>query len=186
MRTLAQVTGGVKYGEGKPVYVLTSGSTFSAAEGFTYHLRSFERATVVGEQTRGGAHPVRLMKINERFRISVPFARAVNPLTGTNWEGVGVKPHIRTSRGEALRAAHIHALDTLIEQNSDHPQKVEDWKAARKALQEGSQTASGRSLGGPRTTEIHLNNKACVQSQRHDFTINHRRRVKRCCQRPPR
>ncbi len=138
MWTLAEVPGGVKYGEGKPVYVLTSGSTFSAAEGFTYHLRSFERATVVGEQTSRGAHPVRLMKVNDRFRISVPFARAVNPLTGTNWEGVGVEPHVPTSRGEALRAAHIHALDTLIEQNSDQPQKVEGWKAARKALQEDS------------------------------------------------
>ena len=42
-----------------PVYVLTSNHTFSAAEEFTYNLKNLERATIVGETTGGGAHPVR-------------------------------------------------------------------------------------------------------------------------------
>ena len=41
-----------------PVYVLTSPRTFSAAEEFTYNLKNMERATIVGETTGGGAHPV--------------------------------------------------------------------------------------------------------------------------------
>ena len=42
-----------------PVFVLTSAATFSAAEEFCYDLRTRERATLVGEQTRGGANPGR-------------------------------------------------------------------------------------------------------------------------------
>jgi C-terminal processing protease CtpA/Prc len=43
---------------GKPVLVLISGRTFSASEELAYDLKSFKRATLIGETTGGGAHTV--------------------------------------------------------------------------------------------------------------------------------
>lgn len=90
-----------------PIYVLTSNYTFSAAEEFTYNLKNLERATIIGEVTGGGAHPGGPMVINNGFVVNVPRGRAINPITKTNWEGTGIKPHIELS-GEA-------ALDKAIE-----------------------------------------------------------------------
>ncbi len=89
----------------QPVYVLTSARTFSGGEEFTYNLKSLERATIVGETTGGGAHPVRGEWINEQFTIGVPFARAINPITKTNWEGTGVEPDVAVPAAEALDKA---------------------------------------------------------------------------------
>jgi C-terminal processing protease CtpA/Prc len=96
---------GRRFGGAKPVYVLTSAQTFSGAEEFAYNLKTLKRATVVGETTGGGAHPVRGQRIDEHFMIGVPFARAINPITHTNWEGVGVEPDVKVPASEALATA---------------------------------------------------------------------------------
>ena len=93
---------GRKFGGTKPVYVLTSSFTFSGAEEFSYNLKALKRATIVGEQTGGGAHPTRGMRIDEQFGIGVPFARAINPITKTNWEGTGVTPDVKVPAAQAL------------------------------------------------------------------------------------
>ncbi|MEA2765988.1 MAG: retinol-binding protein 3 [Gemmatimonadaceae bacterium] len=96
---------GRRFGGQKPVYVLTSARTFSGAEEFTNNLKTLKRATIVGETTGGGAHPVSGHRIDEHFMIGVPFARAINPVTHTNWEGVGVKPDVIVPASEALSTA---------------------------------------------------------------------------------
>ena len=96
---------GRRFGGTKPIYVLTSARTFSGAEEFTYNLKNLKRATIVGETTGGGAHPVAGHRIDEHFMIGVPFARAINPITHTNWEGVGVKPDIPVPANDALATA---------------------------------------------------------------------------------
>jgi C-terminal processing protease CtpA/Prc len=96
---------GRKYGGTKPVYVLTSGVTFSAAEEFTYNLKALKRATIVGEPTGGGAHPTRGEPIDDQFSIGVPFARSVNPITMTIWEGTGVTPDVTVPAALALVTA---------------------------------------------------------------------------------
>jgi retinol-binding protein 3 len=97
-----------------PLYILTSGYTFSAAEEFTYNMRNLERATIVGETTGGGAHPVDMMRYPELgVRMSLPFGRAVNPITGTNWEGTGVEPHLQVPAPDALQVAYTKALETV-------------------------------------------------------------------------
>jgi pimeloyl-ACP methyl ester carboxylesterase len=93
---------GRKFGGTKPVYVLTSSRTFSGGEEFTYDLQTQKRATVVGETTGGGAHPVRGERIDAHFMIGVPFARAINPVTHTSWEGTGVVPDVKVPAAEAL------------------------------------------------------------------------------------
>jgi C-terminal processing protease CtpA/Prc len=96
---------GKRFGEGKPVYVLTSPKTFSGAEEFSYNLKNLKRATIVGERTGGGAHPGAVRKLNDRFAIFVPTGRAVSPVTGTNWEGTGVIPDVEVPAAEALERA---------------------------------------------------------------------------------
>jgi len=96
---------GQRFPKDLPVYVLTSSRTFSGAEEFSYNLKNLKRATIVGETTGGGAHPVRGERINERFVIRVPYVRANNPISKTNWEGTGVEPDIKTSADSALERA---------------------------------------------------------------------------------
>ncbi len=101
------------------LYVLTSNYTFSGAEEFTYNLKNMERATIVGETTGGGAHPVERHIINDNFAISVPFGKAVNPITNTNWEGTGIEPDINVAKDKAMHTAYLMALETLAEEEQD-------------------------------------------------------------------
>jgi hypothetical protein len=112
-----------------PVYVLTSGRTFSAAEEFTYNLKTLKRATIVGEVTGGGAHPVTPFALADGFVVMLCQARAVNPITNTNWEGIGVEPDIDAPQAEALAKAHIHALETLLAKSaSDGEGAKRQWE----------------------------------------------------------
>ncbi len=103
------------------LYVLTSSRTFSGAEEFTYNLKNMERAIIIGETTSGGAHPVTPYIINDNFIVRVPFGRAVNPITETNWEGTGIDPHVKTTKAMAMDMAYMMALDSLMkkEENED-------------------------------------------------------------------
>jgi retinol-binding protein 3 len=100
--------------DGKPAFVLTSKGTFSGAEEFTYNLKNLKRATIVGETTGGGAHPVAGHRIDDHFMIGVPFARAINPITKTNWEGTGVEPDVKVPAADALATAQKLAAEKLV------------------------------------------------------------------------
>jgi hypothetical protein len=104
-----------------PVYVLTSHRTFSGAEEFTNNLKVLKRATIVGEVTGGGAHPVGGHRIDDRFTIGVPFARAINPVTKTNWEGVGVEPDVKVPADDALTTAQAMAAKEMASRRAAEP-----------------------------------------------------------------
>lgn len=87
------------------VYVLTSSNTFSGAEEFCYDLQNTKRATIVGEVTGGGAHPVMGRRLDDHFAIGVPFARAISPVTHTDWEGKGIQPDVKVPADQALDTA---------------------------------------------------------------------------------
>ena len=101
---------GTRYTE-RPVYVLTSGQTFSGGEDFAYTLQALGRATVVGETTGGGAHPTRGFPISAAVHIGIPFARSINPVTGTNWQGTGVVPDVAVPEAQARDTAYAKALE---------------------------------------------------------------------------
>ena len=101
---------GPRYGQTKPVFILTSARTFSAAEEFTYDLKNLKRATIVGETTGGGAHPGGLRRLTDHFGIWLPTGRAINPITKTNWEGTGIEPDIKTPALNALEVAQREAV----------------------------------------------------------------------------
>lgn len=111
--TKPQQVEGERYGEDKPIYVLTSDKTFSGGEEFAYNLQALGRATIVGETTGGGANLTRPFDLAEDFTVAIPVSTPVNPGTRTNWEGSGVKPNIEVPEEEALETAQDAALEKL-------------------------------------------------------------------------
>jgi len=101
----------------KPIYILTSKNTFSAAEAFTYTLKHLDKATVVGEVTKGGANRTKRINLNDEFTISIPYIKSIHPITKTNWEGVGVQPNIITTEKNAFVKAYIDAINTTVKRN---------------------------------------------------------------------
>ncbi len=97
--------GGTKMPE-VPLFIITSDRTFSGAEEFSYNMQTQKRATLVGQTTGGGANPGGTRRINDNLNVFIPVGRAINPITKTNWEGVGVVPEIVTTPEEALAKTH--------------------------------------------------------------------------------
>lgn len=89
----------------KPVYVLTSASTVSAAEQFCFNLKMLKRVTLVGEATRGSAHAGVFHRIDAHFGMGITETRAINPYSETDWEGTGVEPDIKVKAADALETA---------------------------------------------------------------------------------
>jgi len=90
---------------GASVYVLTSKGTFSGGEEFAYDIQALKRGTLVGEVTGGGANPVGGVPLGHDMMGMIPFGRPENPITNTNWEGVGVQPDVAVVAGDALKVA---------------------------------------------------------------------------------
>ena len=106
------------------LYILTSSRTFSGAEEFTYNMKNLKRATVIGETTGGGAHPTRAMIVQTDYMLRVPYARAINPVSKTNWEGTGVAPDIAVPAAEAFDKAYAMAVEKLAAKASDPARKA--------------------------------------------------------------
>jgi hypothetical protein len=98
----------------RPVYVLISSHTFSGGEELCYNLQALGRAELIGETTGGGAHPTRGFPISRAVRIGIPFARSINPVTGTNWQGTGVIPDVAVPEAEAYDVAYGKALRHVL------------------------------------------------------------------------
>ncbi len=95
----------------QPVFVLTSKRTFSGAEEFAFDLKIQKRATIVGETTGGGAHPVSGHTVADYFMVAVPFAKSLDPVTKTNWEGTRVEPDVKVPAADALATAEKLSLE---------------------------------------------------------------------------
>lgn len=107
----------------KPVFILTSQDTFSAGEEFCNDLKETKRATLVGESTKGGAHPGRAIRFHKNFQVFVARGRAINPTSKSNWEGCGVIPHIESTREDAFPKAYKIALERVLETIGEHEPK---------------------------------------------------------------
>jgi len=103
----------------KPVYVLTSRRTGSCAEEFSYDIKMLKRGTLVGETTAGGANPGGFARLNDHFLAFIANGRAVNPISKTNWEGVGVEPDVKVKAEDALTTAHVAAIEALKAKTTD-------------------------------------------------------------------
>lgn len=98
---------------GKPLYVLTSGGTASAAEEFTGHVAGYRLGQIVGANTAGAAYRNDILAVEDRFILSVSVGRPVLASTGSDWEGVGHAPTLPADVPAALDVAHAAALKTV-------------------------------------------------------------------------
>ncbi len=108
----------------KAVYVLTSNRTYSGGEAFAYDLQQFKKAMVVGDTTRGGAHPTEFVRLNQSFACGIPYARPVNMVSKTNWEHVGVKPDINIHPDRVITEAHVTAVRSLLAKVSESADRL--------------------------------------------------------------
>ncbi len=109
----------------RPVSILTNSETVSAGEGFTYHMQVLKRATVVGARTAGGANPMREVWLDPHFSAGIPYGRAVDPITKSNWEGTGVTPDVITPSAHAPTTAYIGLLKTRMAHATDDREREE-------------------------------------------------------------
>lgn len=118
---------GKRYGQTRPLYVLTSSDTISGCEDFAYALKNAGRAKLVGETTAGAAHAGSPHRLSAHFMMFVPSGRPINPVTHGNWEGVGVAPDIKTSAKKALDAAQLAILQGMVSAEKD-PMRKDDMQ----------------------------------------------------------
>jgi C-terminal processing protease CtpA/Prc len=114
---------GTRYGGARKVFVLTSADTFSGCEDFAYALKYSRRATIIGENTGGGAHAGSPQRLGAHFMMFVPTGRPINPVTHRDWEGVGVAPDVEVDADDALDVAEVAALKAAIAMEADP-----EWK----------------------------------------------------------
>jgi peptidase S41-like protein len=126
----------------KPVYVLTSSHTFSGGEDFAYTLQALGRAEVIGETTGGGAHPTRPFPISPAVHIGIPFARSINPVTGTNWQGTGVVPDVAVPEEQAYDTAYAKALRHVLDLDDVPPPVADEAREVLAGLETAGDTAS--------------------------------------------
>ncbi|KAJ3342641.1 hypothetical protein HDU93_001621 [Gonapodya sp. JEL0774] len=106
---------GVKY-LNKPVYILTSPSTFSAAEALAVVLQGFKRAVVVGQTTAGGGHPCGFVRAgHDHFQASISIGRTICLATDKGWEGVGCIPDIPVEPLPGFVAGSTAVEDVVLE-----------------------------------------------------------------------
>jgi hypothetical protein len=114
----------------RAAYLLVGSGTASAAESFTYMLQNRKRVLVVGQKTAGAANPGGYVRVSEHLALFVPNGRPVDPLTGTNWEGIGIQPDVVSDRSDALETAQRLALEALLSGTESTEEKRGSWRDA--------------------------------------------------------
>jgi len=131
-----------------PLYVLTSSRTFSGAEEFTNNMKVLKRARIVGETTGGGANPGGFFPLAAGLGMFIPTGRAINPVTGKNWEGTGVEPDEKVPAADAYNVAYREALQKIESSAKDQQEKAEaSWAGAALDAQMHPVSLSGDALG---------------------------------------
>ncbi len=142
------------YGAKKPVFVLTSGYTFSGGEEFAYDVQAFKRGVIVGQTTGGGANPGGPRSLGHGFTVFVPMGLAKHPATDASWEGVGVKPDVPVAPELALLEAHRLAAESLAAASDEREAEV--LRAIAAGLAEQKKAASAASAAPLTKSQLQL------------------------------
>jgi hypothetical protein len=102
-----------------PLFVLIGPGTASGAEDIAFTLKTKGRATLVGARTAGAGRLTAIYPVGDGFAASVPGGRTFDPVTGNEWERVGILPDIASPVDEALTVAHLAALERVIAAMAD-------------------------------------------------------------------
>jgi len=107
---------GVSYrDQTRPLYVLVSGSTWSAGEAVPFILQERHRATIIGEKTAGAANPGGPWPINNLLSVTIPSGHIESEIRKTNWERQGVIPDTIVPSSQALSVAYVDILEKLLD-----------------------------------------------------------------------
>ena len=87
------------------IFVLTSGFTGSAGEHFALAFKHTGRGTLIGRATYGANHFGGDQDLGGGFTAFIPVGRTYDPVTGADWENVGVAPDIDVAPEAALTEA---------------------------------------------------------------------------------
>ena len=117
---------------GKPLYVLTSGRTASAAEEFSGHIAGYRLGELIGATTAGAGFRNQFFPLPGGYLASVSVGRAVLASTGKDWEGVGIPPATATDPEKALLVGQVHALRRLASAAS--PREKANYEATAALL----------------------------------------------------
>lgn len=131
--------------KGKPLYVLTSPRSASAAEEFATHVSAFGFGTLVGGTTAGAAYRNDLLGLPGGYVLSVSTGRPIHAKTGGDWEGVGVVPAIAVDPELALDRALAEAHERLG--GGGGREAVEHARLARFHAAKASPVPPSRALG---------------------------------------
>ncbi|MEM9666134.1 MAG: S41 family peptidase [Bacteroidota bacterium] len=96
----------------KPVYVLTSDITVSAAETFTMHMRALPTVTHVGATTRGALSDILFRPLPNGWVLLLSHEVYLDA-EGVLWEGRGVPPEETFPMFDAGLDGHLNALRLL-------------------------------------------------------------------------
>ena len=104
---------------GKPLYVLASGDTASAAEEFAAHVSAFGFGKLVGTQTAGAAYRNEFVPLPGGYVLSVSVGRPVHAKTGGDWEAKGVPPTLAVAPEQALLRAQVEAMTVIATKSTE-------------------------------------------------------------------
>jgi C-terminal processing protease CtpA/Prc len=123
------------FGGTKPIYALISGRTISGGEGMAFQLQQSKRATLIGETTAGAGNFHYPLRLTAHLLSAVPSGYPVDPVSGGQWEGVGVRPDIDVPAEQAFDVGYRLALEHVVGVGEDGARRqiAED---ARNALTE--------------------------------------------------
>lgn len=123
--TRADLKGARQYD--KPLIILTSGTTYSLAEHFTYHLRSLRQVILVGERTYGGGNGWDPVVLNDDYYLRLPRVAFANAKSGAIFvEGEGIAPDIEVAAAQAKDRGYVEALSLRLTQDvsADERQQI--------------------------------------------------------------
>ncbi len=127
LKTLATLPAGRMIG--KPLYVLTSGGSASAAEEFIGHVAGFKVGELIGETSAGAGFRNEFFPVAGGYVISVSVGRAVLASTGKDWEGVGIAPTVQIGQEKALDVAQMRALRRLASNATGEDKRILEARA---------------------------------------------------------
>ncbi|AZA54928.1 S41 family peptidase [Chryseobacterium sp. G0201] len=120
----------------KKVYILTSNKTFSAGEALAYFLQEYKLAEIIGEKTGGAANPVKDFIIQNQYLLLVPAGKVTSSVSHTNWEHIGVTPDQETKVEDALKVAHVKALQYILKTDTKTELSIPEIKNLINKLEE--------------------------------------------------
>lgn len=99
-----------KFVKNYPVWLLTSKNTASASELFAGVFQDYGKAKIVGGKTAGAGYYVGVREVTDKLTFRISLAKPIFANSHSNWEKVGIKPHIDVNYLDAFDAALFDAV----------------------------------------------------------------------------